>query len=1470
MMIASSEARPVRFATADDAAVTAVTTMPAHGLLLTLASGELLYLPEFGYLGPDSATYTTATDTVSLELEVAPATSAQIGDGSDESLVAGDADTLLDGRNGNDVLTGGIGADVLVGHNGNDELDGGAGADVLRGGRHRDVLTGGDGADLFVLDAANSFATITDFDLAAGDRVLLAIPELVGFDGRIEDDRVRTVVDGADLRLEIDAAADGTFTPVASITGGGALSLAQFVDNALGPASAPAELATAVTGEGRALALVVGTDATTNATTVDAGSPTAPPAATGGDSVTEITSAPTNGRLYTDQRGGLIYLPNEGFVGTEGFTVTTTAGAGSIVVDVQSAPLRLDGTNGADVLAATDTATLVDGGAGGDTLDGGAGDDVLIGGRTSDALRGNGGDDVLRGGHGRDVLTGGTGADLFVVQLDGAPADLIEDFDPTEGDLVLLDIPSITGADGRIDPTRVQVVGDVDRKILVDPDGDGQFAQVVQLEGVSALTLEQIVVNGVAASPAPDLALALTASLLDDADGSGSVSVGDTVRYAYELTNTGSGTLTGLALSDDRFGALSLPATTLVAGASLTATADETVATTASELSGTATATSAETATPVTASVTVAVDPAPDLALALTASLLDDADGSGSVSAGDTVRYAYELTNTGNVTLTGLALNDDRFGALSLPATTLAAGASLTATVDDVLDAATAGTVRTHTATATSTETAATSESLELVVLHPGDAGVDVDGTAGDDVLVGSAGADTFTTAGGGGDRVLAAAGDDVIVVNSELYADPLYIDENYDRAVFLDLMDVRYDVLPQVIDGGDGHDTLDLTANPNLRNTVDLEDGLLIEGNYRVFTPQGIKSRLVDVEDVFATEGKDQLRGDEANNRLRGEGGEDIIHGRGGDDFLFGGTFDDVLIGGGGDNLLSGGGGVDTASFFETTEDGLVVDLAAGTATRPDGGTDTLLNIEAVSGGQGADILRGDDGANRLAGDGGDDTLVGGGGDDTLTGGAGADRFVVESATDGADRLTDFGLGDDVVDLSALFTDPAVSADDVVLTHRDDFSTLLTLSSVPDFALTIERTDASNFDLGALDQGLLRAAPATVGLIEQVPSYEWVMSCEVIAFGSVLAYWDVQGYDDLFDAAGWEAVRETANVTHQLTSEAFFEKYAPVPDDDTAPAPTQVSLSDYVRTGEDGALYPSRPVGDDIPPLRTIAPDYAAAKGYDFITGYEGRYQDWNEPGVQDALWAGLKSAVDAGQPPAIRIEDHMRPVLGYAESGDGTRWYAVYDHQSSVSVNFGEPEHVVWQPFNSWWTSPATDLSGIREMFYVAPAGLNTEGTDADDVMTGGGGDDILRGGKRHDVLTGGLGHDNLLGQAGHDRLEGGVGHDTLTGGGGDDVLVGGPGSDTLTGNKHADRFVFGPDGGVGTDRIDDFTVGEDLVDLTAFAFADFGEVQARLVAEAATDSRIELADLGGEDVVFRDVALTALDDADNFLLS
>ena len=103
---------------------------------------------------------------------------------------------------------------------------------------------------------------------------------------------------------------------------------------------------------------------------------------------------------------------------------------------------------------------------------------------------------------------------------------------------------------------------------------------------------------------------------------------------------------------------------------------------------------------------------------------------------------------------------------------------------------------------------------------------------------------------------------------------------------------------------------------------------------------------------------------------------------------------------------------------------------------------------------------------------------------------------------------------------------------------------------------------------------------------------------------------------------------------------------------------------------------------------------------------------------------------------------------------------------------------------------------------------------GDAGNDHLNGRQGNDLLNGGAGNDHISGDEGADALFGGAGDDQLMGDSGNDALNGGGGRDRLDGGAGNDDLTGGAGRDLFIFRK--GDGTDRVLDFEVGVDRIDL------------------------------------------------------
>ena len=104
--------------------------------------------------------------------------------------------------------------------------------------------------------------------------------------------------------------------------------------------------------------------------------------------------------------------------------------------------------------------------------------------------------------------------------------------------------------------------------------------------------------------------------------------------------------------------------------------------------------------------------------------------------------------------------------------------------------------------------------------------------------------------------------------------------------------------------------------------------------------------------------------------------------------------------------------------------------------------------------------IIRGGHGNDVLSGGPVNDILSGGPGNDTLTGGGGADQFVFGGVDTGSDRITDFDLENDIIDLSALFWGRTGDARQFISVRLDaDFSTP---TPILDSTLLVVRPDAS------------------------------------------------------------------------------------------------------------------------------------------------------------------------------------------------------------------------------------------------------------------------------------------------------------------------------------------------------------------------------------------------------------------------
>ncbi|SDE75149.1 fasciclin domain-containing protein [Ruegeria marina] len=179
---------------------------------------------------------------------------------------------------------------------------------------------------------------------------------------------------------------------------------------------------------------------------------------------------------------------------------------------------------------------------------------------------------------------------------------------------------------------------------------------------------------------------------------------------------------------------------------------------------------------------------------------------------------------------------------------------------------------------------------------------------------------------------------------------------------------------------------------------------------------------------------------------------------------------------------------------------------------------------------------------------------------------------------------------------------------------------------------------------------------------------------------------------------------------------------------------------------------------------------------------------------------------------------------------------------------------------------------------------------GADGDDIVNGNEGADIVGGGAGHDTVRGEAGDDNAFGGLGDDLVVGGAGNDVVTGAAGNDVLVGNEGNDTIYAGAGNDQIFAGAGddvvffgrgdvdsayGGTGADvfqfhaqdgfaRIEDFENGIDRIDVSAFGFSGFADIQDNVFGNSDrafvdlggasfTLVGFDVANLGQEDFIF-----------------
>ncbi|AOO66352.1 beta strand repeat-containing protein [Sulfurospirillum halorespirans] len=893
---------------------------------------------------------------------------------------------------GNDIVTGGSQVDTLFGEAGNDTLKGGSGADNL---------FGGDGDDLFYGN--------TDGDVITGGENGESNGDTLDF----SDVATALVINMAMGSVNTNAS---TFSEIENITGGTGNDT--------------------IYGDDQANTLKGGAGDDTIFTSVgvdyiDGGS-----GSNDWIDFSAITTTPITINLSTQK------IINDGYGNTETIVnvENINAGSGNDTLYGDGMANTIYGNAGADTLSGNDGADLLYGGMGNDSLDGGAdndtlygedGSDILVGGSGNDSLVGGAGDDSFIGGVGNDVFVGGDGIDIadyrnatakIVIAPDATNGNVLSTgtLSTSEGtDTISDDVEIIYGSNGFGDTITGNdnantlygwggndiLSGGAGDDVIYGGDGNDTISGGIGADTLSggnvgsASGTDTIDYSADSAAVTVNLSSGLTINGVvqnSAVDGSGAV---DSVTNFYKvLGSTYNDTLIGNSGSDTLHG---------------NAGDDWFVMTTGNDtIDGGAHDTLGDTIDFAQIGGSVIVN-------------LSNSNATGSAGV-DYITGIENITATlYNDTLTGDSNRNTIVGRTGNDTIYAGAGADLLYGDDNTNALATGG-------TETGADTIWGEVGADTIyggkgddslyggddndILYAGEGNDFIEGNAGTNTLYGNEGNDYFRVHEGN-DTISGGDGIDTV---SYYYAG---------SSISVDISNTSVQTT-----GGGGSDRFIAEDIENLEGSNNYDDTLT--GNSLANIIHGYGSN----DTIYGNAGSDTLYGDDGNDILHGGNDGDTLYGGAGSDQLYAESGNDSVYGGSGNDTIYASSLSDGTDFYNGEGDSDTVDYSAlngvitvvlngatnATVTLSGGDTDTIVNIENVTGGSANDTLSGDSNDNTLLGNAGDDTLKGGIGNDILNGGD--DDDILMGGT-GSDTLIG-GAGSDWIDYSVDGIAEAASTD--------------------------------------------------------------------------------------------------------------------------------------------------------------------------------------------------------------------------------------------------------------------------------------------------------------------------------------------------------------------------------------------------------------------------------------------------------
>jgi Ca2+-binding RTX toxin-like protein len=488
---------------------------------------------------------------------------------------------------------------------------------------------------------------------------------------------------------------------------------------------------------------------------------------------------------------------------------------------------------------------------------------------------------------------------------------------------------------------------------------------------------------------------------------------------------------------------------------------------------------------------------------------------------------------------------------------------------------------------------------------------------------------------------------------------------------------------------------------------------------------------------------------------------------------------------------------------------------------------TTAATSVTTINGSEGADTLRGD-AKSTINGNGGKDTIIGGTGNDTLNGGDGADSITTSTGSD----TVDGGAGNDTIVVAGNLT----SADKINGGDGTDILSVTNASLVALQALTISEANTFNTNFTNMETLLITNGMDTTGDsfdlgylsgITTVAVTTLATDAETIAgftSGSTLSLSAALGFGLTASVSG-----ATAGATDELTvaltanadtdygdlTIANIETLNVNATQSTAAAATSVtntvgfSLSQTaVAAGGSGAAQTVNFLGsEDITVDTTVAVATISAAGMgarlattpglvmstlatattampgQSVTGSGGADTLFGSTGA-DTISGGAGNDILVGGAGADTLDGgtgsdtySTAGMVGANIGGTGTGTSTgVVVNLSSAALSNVAVINASTQYISTAITSVA---SGTAAYLFGTAANTNSVAVDTLSNID--------------NITLAGNGINYVVGNANANTITGGSGADTISAGAGADVIAGGAGIDTLTGGKGVDTFVF-----------------------------------------------------------------------------